>query len=213
MRPNNSIFVFLLAILIPLSLGFNTAQARSVILAWSPVPQTHEDNSPIAETIYYRVYMGPTSRNYTVKENANLIQMINGEVVHERIVPFADDANVFIAVTAYYTKAQTPPVEKESGYSNEVTQMGKIKLRPPGVPEIIGTKDDSNQSDPIRLAQSETEYELFGTTEQILNLRFDEMGRPIVPETIRKYLESRFPKLLTGELIFEFDLVKSGQSH
>lgn len=212
MRPNNSIFVFLLAILIPLSLGFNTAQARSVILAWSPVPQTHEDNSPIAETIYYRVYMGPTSRNYSVKENANLIQMINGEVVHERIVPFADDANVFMAVTAYYTKAQTPPVENESGYSNEVTQMGKIKLRPPGVPEIIGAAH-GNQSDRMELAQSESEYELFGTTEQILNLSFDEMGRPIIPETIREYLEGRFPKLLTGELILEFDLVKSGQSY
>lgn len=212
MRQNGSVFVFVSSILIPLALCFNTAQARSVILAWSPVPQTHEDNSPIAETIYYKVYMGPTSRNYTVKENANLIQMINGEVVHERIVPFADDANVFMAVTAYYTKAQTPPVENESGHSNEVTQMGKIKLRPPGVPEIIGATD-RNQSEGMDVAQSEANYELFGTDAQRLQLDFDETGRPIVPETIRKYLEERFPKLLTGELILEFDLVKSGQSY
>jgi hypothetical protein len=212
MRLTGSVFVFLLPLLIPLALCFNTAQARSVILAWSPVPQTHEDNSPIAETIYYRVYMGPTSRNYTVRENANLIQMINGEVVHERIVPFADDANVFIAITAYYTKAQTPPVENESGRSSEVIQVGKIKLRPPGVPEIIGAAD-GNQSGEMEVAQSETNYDYFSSAEQKLELDFDETGRPIVPETIRKYLETKFPKLLTGELILEFELVKSGQSY
>ncbi len=210
MRLNGSVFVILLSLLIPLVLCFKTAQARSVILAWTPVPQTHQDKTPIAETIYYRVYMGPTSRNYTVRENANLIQMINGEVVHERIVPFADDANVFMAVTAYYTKVQSPLAEVESGYSNEVTQMGKIKLRPPGVPEIIGASD-GDQSGAMEVAQSEADYGYFSSAEQKLELDFDETGRPIVPEAIRKYLEKRFPKLLTGELILEFDLVESGQ--
>lgn len=211
MRPTGSVFTFLLSTLIPLFLCCIRAQARSVILAWTPVPQTHEDNTPIAETIYYRVYMGPTSRNYTVKENANLIQMINGEVVHERVVPFADDANVFMAVTSYYTKAQTPHDEKESGLSSEVTQVGKIKLRPPGVPEIIGATD-GNQSGEMEVAQSETDYDYFSSVEQKIELEFDETGRPIVPETIRKYLEKKFPRLLTGELALEFDLVKSGQT-
>lgn len=206
-----TIFFSALALATLFSTTPQVAEARSALLAWTPSPPVNSvTGEPITETIYYRVYMGTSSGQYTVRENVDLRELKNGEIFHERIVPFADDVKVYFVVTAYITKTQPTPVEMESKYSNEVVQAGKIKLLPPDDPEIIGGINDNPVANNLdRPKQPVVEFIVAGVPGQTKFAR-DASGHPIVPANIRSYLEGQFPELLTGGLVMVFELDDDG---
>ena len=169
----------------------HSALARDVVLSWDPVT-TLQNGNPVPGTVQYKVHMGTATRNYSQVEVATLVQLINGSVVHSRVLNFPDDVDVYMAVSAYYIDAQGNP-SRDSGVSNEVVQQGKVRLQPPAPPELIGQIPGQQ---PIQLASFE--YEIFQGKDQ--PIKIDDDGNAVIPDTFIQFLIQKHPELLTGEL-------------
>lgn len=192
---------YLTSALIGLScLAPNVALGRDVVLAWDPVTEL-EDGNPPPSAVLYKVHMGTSSRNYTDVQNATLVQLINGAVVHSRVLNFPDDVDVYMAVSSYYIKADMTP-SRDSGVSNEVIQAGKIRLQPPAPPELIS--DASGITDKMLLASATYEYELYQTPDQRITI--NKAGKAVVSDTIIQFMINKHPEILSGELELKIEI-------
>lgn len=108
----------------------------SIIITFTP-PSTRVDNSVLTPeelaTMNYKIYAGTLSENYTYEALLTTLTPEDGKLRNNRIVPFSPNQDIYFAATAIDSNGL------ESVKSVEVIRKGKLKLLPPGIPEIISS--------------------------------------------------------------------------
>lgn len=173
---------------------------RMAILSWT-VPTTRANNDPMSNqlvsALIYRYFVGAQSGTYTHSRDVlSPVPLPSGQLQSAVELPFSVETNLFFAMKACIPAGfldpltgRTEPSENCSSYSTEVQQAGKIKLAPPGTPEIIGQG----------ILGEYFEYTVFAMNEgeTVYN---DENGNAVVPVAMLNILAERHPELKTGEL-------------
>lgn len=162
--------------------------ARQVILTWTP-PTNNTDGTLISAEkradLRYRIFYGPVSRTYGAPiEVSNPLPASGGMLTTTLTLTDPETINLYFAMKAYYFTSRA-----ESDFTNEAIQAGKVKLLPPGVPEIVGSLND------------ESIYP------EYLVLAFpDNNGNYVVPTETDLYnqLVEKHPELSTGELVIHY---------
>lgn len=126
----------ILKILLVVLYSYSALAEVTVILSFTP-PKTRVNGDILTQEelagMKYKVYAGTKSKDYTYEAFMKALTFKDGKYSNQRIVPFSPEEDIYFMATAIDSNGL------ESAPSDEVIRKGKIKLLPPGVPEIIGS--------------------------------------------------------------------------
>lgn len=181
-------FKILTLVLLTSILTSKSFAARQVILTWTP-PTQNTDGTVIstaeAADLRYRIFYGRASRSYGPGiEVSNPLPTGSGALTTTFALAEESTGNLYFAMSAFLASTGV-----SSDLTGEVIQFGKVKLLPPGTPEIVGDN----------IMNSNSEYIVMAFYDQNHNL--------ITPsyEELFDLLSKDHPELLTGELVLVYE--------